>query len=1018
MNLNCTVKERFTYSLYIAALFVLLVMSTSAFSNNHIEFTPEEQDFINNHPVIRVGAETDWAPIDYVHNGQHTGLTSDYLKLIAERTGLQLDIVTGFTWDELLTMQLNQRLDLLPAIYWSPKRDHLMHFTSPYIKLRHYAFTKSSRDDIKNMADLQDKVIAIPKGYSYLETLEREYPNINILLVNSTLEAIDAVITGQADTLIESTAIINHYLNENNIYGLKPAFAAEFNVNQVYMAARAGLPLLASIIDKALKDITQTEAKKITDRWVNIVTTDPTPQNTQLLTIEELRYLQRKHVIKTCIDPNWLPYEGFINGKYSGISAEYIAYFSEQIGIPIEVVQTDTWEQSLKAARLRQCDMLALASNRPDRRKYLAFTIPYVKTSLALATQQNEWFYSNFSELAGKRIGIIKGYSPSKVIKKRFPKIQLVEFSTINEGLQSVMQGEILGFLDSVPTLSYHIQTDFIGELKISGKFDYDWSTGIAARNDEPHLVAILNKVIRATPESVHNRIRSNWLGVRYEETVDYRSLWQLVLVFSIILALVILRYRRLSKHRNEITDKNTELARINEQLETQKEAAQHVANHDLLTGLPNRSQLLLRLEHAIELASRQGNQIAVFFIDLDRFKYINDSLGHHVGDALLRQVGDRMRTRLRNSDTLARIGGDEFVVILESVEDEASPARTAQDLIDIMQQPYSVMGHAVNISASLGIAIYPNDSQDIHTLIKHADIAMYRAKELGRNHFRYYTQSLSERTDKRLKTDAALREALSLNQFSLHFQPIIDLTSCTVSHAEALIRWHHPEMGMVSPEYFIPLAEENGLIHEIGLWVLREACRCHKEWKSQGLDLQKISINVSSIQFQKANLADAFKTILEEEAMEAHRIDIEITERYLMDQTERNIHYLNTLKKAGHTITVDDFGVGYSSMSYMKRLPLDIIKIDRSFISDIPEDRNDIQISQAIISLSHNLGYKATAEGVEIVEQFNFLRETLCDYAQGYYFSPPVPAHHFITCVEQLNARLTNEIAPSEIDK
>lgn len=278
MNLNCTVKERLTYLLYIAALFVLLMMSTSAFSNNHIEFTPEEQDFINNHPVIRVGAETDWAPIDYVHNGQHTGLTSDYLKLIAERTGLQFDIVTGFTWDELLTMQLNQRLDLLPAIYWSPKRDHLMHFTSPYIKLRHYAFTKSSRDDIKNMADLQDKVIAIPKGYSYLETLEREYPNINILLVNSTLEAIDAVITGQADTLIESTAIINHYLNENNIYGLKPAFAAEFNVNQVYMAARAGLPLLASIIDKALKDITQTEAKKITDRWVNIVTTNPPPQ--------------------------------------------------------------------------------------------------------------------------------------------------------------------------------------------------------------------------------------------------------------------------------------------------------------------------------------------------------------------------------------------------------------------------------------------------------------------------------------------------------------------------------------------------------------------------------------------------------------------------------------------------------------------------------------------------------------------------------------------------------------------
>ncbi len=321
-------------------------------------------------------------------------------------------------------------------------------------------------------------------------------------------------------------------------------------------------------------------------------------------------------------------------------------------------------------------------------------------------------------------------------------------------------------------------------------------------------------------------------------------------------------------------------------------------------------------------------------------------------------------------------------------------------------------MGHTLNVSASIGIALYPDDSEDIHTLIKHADIAMYRAKELGRNRFRYYTQSLSERTEKRLKTDAALREALTLNQFSLHFQPIIDLHSCTVSHAEALIRWDHPDMGMISPEYFIPIAEENGLIHEIGLWVLREACICFKEWQSQGLNLNAVSINVSSIQFQKGNLADTFKSILDEENVKASCIDIEITERYLMDQTERNILYLNTLKNAGHTISVDDFGVGYSSMSYMKRLPLNIIKIDRSFISDIPEDKNDIQISQAIIALSHNLGYKATAEGVEKEEQFNFLIETGCNYAQGYYFSRPVANDQFIHCVKRLNKKLEMETA------
>lgn len=1011
MNACINIGQVFKAILLAFTASLLLLFSMLAFSAASIEFTPQEKAFIASYPNIVVGAEMDWAPIDFMKDGRHSGLASDYLHLVSERTGLTFKIVSGFTWDELLTMQLDQRIDLLPAIYWSAKRDLRMHYTSPYIKLRHYTFVRSSRVDIRSIEDLFGKIIAVPKGYAYLDKLESDYPGINILLVNTTLEAIDAVVTGQADAIIESTALISHFLNENNIHGLEPTFAVDFGINEVHMAARAGMPVLADIIEKALQSVTPEEAKQLTERWLSISFPSASDSSTTLFNIKEQRYLQQKKRIRTCIDPNWLPFEGFINGKHSGISSEYLAYFSEQLGIPIDVVKTSSWEESLTFVRSRHCDMLTLASNRPERRKYLTFTQPYIKTSLALATQLDELFYQNFSDLENQRIGIMKGYSPGKIIRTRHPKIKLIEFNSIKEGLEKVREGMILGFLDSVPTLSYHIQNDFPGDLKISGKFDYDWSVGIAARNDEPLLSSIFNKVIQSTPEGIHSRIRNNWLGVRYEQAIDHSLIWKLLIGFSVILILLILRYRQLNQHRTEITDKNIELAFINEQLEAQTEAAQHMANHDLLTGLPNRSHLLNRLEHAIDLASRQKNQVAIFFIDLDRFKYVNDSLGHHIGDELLRQVGSKIHERLRSTDTLARIGGDEFVVILESFEDEQSPARIAQDIISTIQQPYSVMGHVINISASIGIALYPDDSEDIHTLIKHADIAMYRAKELGRNRFRYYTQSLSERTEKRLKTDAALRSALTLNQFSLHFQPIIDLHTCTVSHAEALIRWHHPEMGMISPEYFIPIAEENGLIHELGLWVLREACICFKEWRNKGLFLNSVSINVSSIQFQKGNLADIFKSIMDEQALEASCIDIEITERYLMDQTERNILYLNTLKNAGHTISVDDFGVGYSSMSYMKRLPLDIIKIDRSFISDIPEDKNDIQISKAIIALSHNLGYKATAEGVEKHEQFLFLTETGCNYAQGYYFSRPVAKDQFISCVEALNKRLETEI-------
>ncbi|WP_299182671.1 EAL domain-containing protein [uncultured Neptuniibacter sp.] len=994
-------------ALWAACLFLSVFspsVSADKTTRTTISFTPEEQAFLETNPIILVGAEQDWAPVDYTVDGKHIGLSSDYLKLISERTGLKFSYITGWTWEELLSGLIEQRIDLLPAIYWSANRTELMNFTSPYLRLRHYAFIRQSRTDIRSIENLKGKRLAVPRGYSYLGHLEQHYPEIEIFLVDTTIEAIDAVITGQADAIVESTALITHYLKENNIHGLKPAFASDFGINEVHLATRKDLPLLRDIIDKALQELSSEEITQINDRWLNISFPVESGQNSPLFTIDEQVYLNKKQQLKACIDPKWLPYEGFIEGKHSGISSEYLHYFSEQIGIPVSVVKTDSWKESLAFVKQRHCDFLTLASNRPDRRAYLDFTQPYIQTSLALATQGDAWFYSNFSELNGKKIGIIQGYSPGKVLRKRFPSIQLIEYKTIKEGLRAVQEGRVLGFLDAVPTLSYHIQNDFPGDLKISGKFDYDWSVGIAARNDEPLLAKIFDKVILATPESVHNRIRNNWLGVRYEQAVDYSLIWTIISVFGFALLLILMRYRQLHTHRREITDKNRELALINQQLEEQKEAAQHMANHDMLTGLPNRSQLLNTLDHAVQIATRQQSKVAVLFLDLDRFKYINDSLGHHIGDELLREVSQRLARRVRSSDTLARIGGDEFIIVLESFSNDQAPATIAQDIIDSIKDPISVMGHKLNISVSIGIALFPRDSDDIHMLIKHADIAMYRAKELGRNRFRYYTQTLSERTEKRLKTEAALREAMGNHQFSLYYQPITHIETGKVTRAEALIRWHHPELGMVPPDYFIPIAEENGLIHEIGLWVMTEACRQFKRWEAEQLGIRSISINVSSIQFQQGDLISRFAAILSQEQVDAHSIGIEITEHYLMDQTERNIAYLTDLKDAGHNILVDDFGVGYSSMSYMKRLPLDIIKIDRSFISDIPADKNDIQITQAIIALTHSLGYGSVAEGVENTEQLAFLQQIGCDYAQGYYFSRPLPPKEFALRVVELN--------------
>lgn len=1007
----------------IAPLFFSLCClfpASLVFANSTIEFTPEEQRFIQKHPEIIVGGEMDWPPFDYVENGKHNGMVTDYLKLIEQRTGFKFKVVTGYTWAELKAMLDNKELDILPILSWSRDRARKFHFTRSYLQMRSFAFTRSDVRSIQQIEDLYGKTVAIPAGFSMIKKLERKHPEIHIKEVKDFDEAVDAVITNRADAVISTAPLINYYLLKNSLSGLAAAFPMKMAINDMHMATRKDMPILRDILQKALDSIEEPTRNAIVANWAGMDSLAALQDTSLELSEQEKAYLKEKEQIDVCIDPNWMPYEGLVDGKHSGMSADYLAYFSDKLGIPFNLIKTRSWTESLQFAEARRCDLLPMVSNRQERRSYLSFTASYIEPILALATKENAWFYSSFKEIRGQRIGIVQGYSPADLIRQRYPDIELVEVDNIQQGLKMVHEGKLLGLLDALPNLSYHIQRNYYGELKISGKFEYNWNMSLAVRNDEPILASVFNKLIAHTPASMHQQISNNWIAVRYEEAVSYDLLWKVLSAFALILLILGLRFRQMVRYRNQISLKNKELAQINLQLEQQTEAARHMAFHDLLTGLPNRSQLLENLEHAIQLAQRQESKLAVLFLDLDRFKYINDSLGHHIGDELLKEVALRVKSRLRCSDTLARLGGDEFVILLESLDDNSTPAKVAQNILDTLQTPMDVAGFHLNISASIGIAFYPDDADNIHSLIKNADNAMYQAKELGRNRFRYYTRALSEETEKRLATESALREALPLEQFHLVFQPIVNLQTMEVSHAEALIRWQHPELGFVSPEYFIPIAEENGLINDIGIWVVRQACQAYKSWMAKGLILKSVAINVSSIQFKKGNLTRIIESILAEEGLDARTIEIEITERYLMDQTEHTIKHLNALKRAGHLISVDDFGVGYSSMSYMKRLPLDIIKIDRSFVSDIAEDENDRQISQAIISLSHNLGYRVIAEGVENEAQLEFLERCGCDFAQGYFFSKPVTEAEFIHVTGGLNERLrahAQQLLPLELN-
>ena len=422
----------------------------------------------------------------------------------------------------------------------------------------------------------------------------------------------------------------------------------------------------------------------------------------------------------------------------------------------------------------------------------------------------------------------------------------------------------------------------------------------------------------------------------------------------------------------------------------------EYLAFHDGLTTLPNRSLFSKLLGQSIKQAQRQHRSLAVLFLDLDRFKHINDTLGHEAGDQLLQQVAVRLKACLRDSDTVARLGGDEFVVLLPDLDDERYVATVAQKALAAIASPFAVLGREFRVTASVGISVYPQDGQDEQTLTKNADIAMYQAKEDGKNNFRFYSDALNANTLERLTLESSLRHALEHNEFELHYQAKREIRSGRITGMEALLRWQHPDLGTVAPMQFIPVAEETGLIVPIGKWVLLTACRQNVAWQRAGRASLCMAVNLTPRQFADENLLADLAAILAATGMDAQLLELEISEGMLMRDVPKTMRILTALKKMGVRIAIDDFGIGYSSLSNLRQFPLDTIKIDRSFIRDVASVDADKALTEAIIAMGRTLSLTVVAQGVETREQAEFLRRNACDELQGFYFNKPVPAEQF----------------------
>ena len=567
--------------------------------------------------------------------------------------------------------------------------------------------------------------------------------------------------------------------------------------------------------------------------------------------------------------------------------------------------------------------------------------------------------------------------------------------------------GADLAMLVSLHDLSHSRQIE--ARLRLAASVFENTDEGVVITDASARVVEVnraFTEILGYTREEVIGQKPSLWKSERQDETF-YRDMWKALSTTG--------RWRGELWNRRKngevfpqwqtissVLDENGLLTHYVgvfsdiSQIKHSQQQLDYLAHHDALTNLPNRLLLNERLDQAIRHAERHSRQLAVIFMDLDQFKHINDSLGHPAGDELLQEVAEKIQGAMRQGDTVARIGGDEFVVILEDVVYPEAAGVAARKIMRAIARPFRLQEQEVRITGSLGISLYPRDGADPATLLRNADAAMYRAKEEGRNSYHFYTEELTRNAFERISLENNLRQALEEGQLHLVYQPQINLHTGEMIGAEALLRWHHPTQGFISPARFIPVAEESGLIHPIGQWVLQTACRQTQEWLDKGLDPGTIAVNIAGPQIQRGRLVTEVEQSLSVSGLAPSRLELEVTEGFIMQQPEAAIGQLETLRRLGVTLAIDDFGTGYSSLSYLKKLPIHKLKIDRSFVRDIPRDTNDMAIADAVIALGKSLQLTVIAEGVETEEQSAFLKKAGCQEAQGYLYSRPVSAEEF----------------------
>lgn len=955
-----------------------------------IGLTVEEQQWLDRHPEVIFTGDPNWLPYEaFTDDGQYIGIVASHLKLISHATGLTFRMSPSETWTESTLKARNGEVDILSETDDSDLKSHLV-FTRSYLSNPIVIAMRTHEHYVENIDAIADKRIALIKDYGYASKIRKKYSDIDFVTVENIQDGLISVSTGKVDALLCTLALCSYTIQNLGINDVKITGKTEFDT-KLALGVQKNNPELLSILNKAIGAISQGQQQLILDEWIKDEYVEKVDYTLAYLVtavsvfllsvfIYWNRRLTREVVLRKAADKQLraiidnneryrvLFYESpvghALNLLSSGVFISVNQSFEKITGYTLdELNQLSYWDLTPESyADQEQEQLNALNKNGcygPYEKHYIH------KDGSLVAVRLNG---SLITEPGGEKLilSVVENISDYSEAKEKLRLSSLV-LENSSEALVITDENNRIVAINPAFTQITGYSLDEVrgkdpGYLK-SGKHD-------AAFYKE--MWRTINSSGRWQGEIWDTRKSGDnfakWLTVNTIKNKD-GSISRYVALFS------------------DITERKLSEETIWKQ-----------ANFDGLTGLPNRNMFHHRLNQELVKTRRNNLLLALLLIDLDRFKEVNDTLGHDMGDLLLQVAAKRIQECVRESDTVARLGGDEFTIILPELHDQTTADSVARKLISSLVEPYQLEDELVHISASIGITIFPGDAKSIDTLIKNADQAMYAAKSNGRNQSSYFTQSLQDAALNKLRISNDLRPALALDQFRVYFQPVIDLSNNQICKAEALLRWLHPDRGMVPPLEFIPIAEDIGIINEIGDWVCRESIQWKDRWNlKSGTDLQ-VSVNMSPVQFKapKDAFGQGWLSVIDGPEMQKKNLIVEITESLLLNAESEVLEKLYRLRDAGVEVAIDDFGTGYSSLSYLKKFDIDYLKIDRSFIKNMEDSPNDLALAEAIIAMAHKLGLKVIAEGVENERQHEILASAGCDFSQGYLYSRPVPPEEF----------------------